>query len=306
MTTTIAAEFEVHRPRLFSLAYRLLGSAEEAEDAVQDAYLRYSGADRAGIEHPAAWLAKVVTNLCLNRLTSARARRERYVGTWLPEPVVTGDGALGPPPLPEGRGWCPQESAEQRDAVSMAMLVLLERLTPTERAVYVLREAFGYGHREIAGVLDLSEANCRQVYRRAVRRVGEPQARFEPASEQQEELVASFITAAREGDLAGLEKLLAADATWWSDGGGKVTAARWPIEGGPRIAHFLAGGGPKFSVGLDFVPVEVNGATGLATWAGDTLVGLAAFEVRDGLVTGVRAVVNPEKLAFARRQLARS
>ncbi|MGW0867311.1 RNA polymerase sigma-70 factor [Streptomyces sp. NPDC002611] len=295
MTTTIADEFEVHRPRLFSLAYRLLGSAEEAEDAVQDAYLRYSGADRTGIEHLAAWLAKVVTNLCLNRLTSARARRERYVGTWLPEPVVTGDGALGP-----------LESAEQRDAVSMAMLVLLERLTPTERAVYVLREAFGYGHREIAGVLDLGEANCRQLYRRAVRRVGEPQARFEPASEQQEELVASFITAAREGDLAGLEKLLAADATWWSDGGGKVTAARWPIEGGPRIAHFLAGGGPKFTVGLDFVPVEVNGATGLATWAGDTLVGLAAFEVRDGLVTGVRAVVNPEKLAFARRQLVRS
>jgi RNA polymerase sigma-70 factor (ECF subfamily) len=294
MTTTIADEFETHRPRLFSLAYRLLGSAEEAEDAVQDAFVRFSGADRAGIEHPAAWLAKVVTNLCLNRLTSARARRERYVGTWLPEPVVTADGTLGP-----------LESAEQRDAVSMAMLVLLERLTPTERAVYVLREAFGYGHREIAEVVDLSEANCRQLYRRAVRRVGEPQARFEPASEQQEQLVASFITAARDGDLAGLEKVLAADATWWSDGGGKVIAARWPIEGGHRIARFLAGGAPKFSVGLDFSPVEVNGATGLASWAGDTLVGLAAFEVRDGQVTGVRAVVNPEKLAFARRQLTR-
>ncbi|MEU1576085.1 RNA polymerase sigma-70 factor [Streptomyces collinus] len=294
MTTTSAEEFEVHRPRLFSLAYRLLGSAEEAEDAVQDVYLRYSSADRAGIEHPAAWLAKVVTNLCLNRLTSARARRERYVGTWLPEPVITSDGTLGP-----------LESAEQRDAVSMAMLVLLERLTPTERAVYVLREAFGYGHREIAGVLDLSEANCRQLYRRAVRRVGEPQARFEPASERQEELVTSFITAARDGDLAGLEKLLAADATWWSDGGGKVTAARWPIEGGAGIARFLAGGGPKFARGLDFVPAEVNGALGLASWAGDTLVGLSVIEVRDGLVTGVRAVVNPEKLAFARRQLTR-
>ncbi|MFI9752913.1 RNA polymerase sigma-70 factor [Streptomyces collinus] len=294
MTTTSAEEFEVHRPRLFSLAYRLLGSAEEAEDAVQDVYLRYSGADRAGIEHPAAWLAKVVTNLCLNRLTSARARRERYVGTWLPEPVITSDGTLGP-----------LESAEQREAVSMAMLVLLERLTPTERAVYVLREAFGYGHREIAGVLDLSEANCRQLYRRAVRRVGEPRARFEPASERQEELVSSFITAARDGDLAGLEKLLAADATWWSDGGGKVTAARWPIEGGAGIARFLAGGGPKFARGLDFVPAEVNGALGLASWAGDTLVGLSVIEVRDGLVTGVRAVVNPEKLAFARRQLTR-
>ncbi|MBR8640692.1 RNA polymerase sigma-70 factor [Streptomyces tuirus] len=294
MTTTLADEFEVHRPRLFSLAYRLLGSAEEAEDAVQDAYLRFSGTDRAGIEHPAAWLAKVVTNLCLNRLTSARARRERYVGTWLPEPVVTADGALGP-----------LESAEQRDAVSLAMLVLLERLTPTERAVYVLREAFGYGHREIAGVLDLSEANCRQLYRRAVQRVGEPQARFEAASEQQEELVRSFLTAARDGDLAGLEELLAADATWWSDGGGKVTAARWPIDGGHRIAHFLAGGAPKFSVGLDFTITEVNGATGVATWAGDTLVGLAAIEVRDGRIAGVRAVVNPEKLEFARRQLTR-
>ncbi|WP_399882742.1 sigma-70 family RNA polymerase sigma factor [Streptomyces sp. BBFR51] len=145
-TTPGADEFERHRPRLFSLAYRMLGSADEAEDTVQDAYLRFTAADRTGIEHPAAWLAKVVTNLCLTRLTSARARRERYVGTWLPEPVVTADGTLGP-----------LESAEQRDAVSTALLLLLERLTPTERAVYVLREAFAYGYREIAGALDLGE-----------------------------------------------------------------------------------------------------------------------------------------------------
>ncbi|WP_181361547.1 hypothetical protein [Streptomyces sp. A244] len=157
----------------------------------------------------------------------------------------------------------------------------------------------------IAGVLDLSEANCRRLYRRAVRRVGEPQARFEPASEQQEELVTSFITAARDGDLAGLEKRLAADATWWSDGGGKVTTARWPIEGGADIARFLAGGGPKFARGLDLVPVEVNGAPGPASWAGDTLVGLSVIEVRAGLVPGVRGVVNREKPTFARRQLTR-
>ncbi|MFB6938557.1 sigma-70 family RNA polymerase sigma factor [Streptomyces chartreusis] len=160
MTTARADEFETHRPRLFGLAYRMLGSAHEAEDTVQDAYLRFSGADRGAIEHPAAWLARVVTNLCLTRLTSARARREQYVGPWLPEPVITSDGTLGP-----------LESAEQRDAVSLAMLVLLERLTPTERAVYVLREAFAYGHREIAEVLELTEANCRQLYRRAVQRV---------------------------------------------------------------------------------------------------------------------------------------
>ncbi|MGW2833997.1 RNA polymerase sigma-70 factor [Streptomyces sp. NPDC001286] len=294
MSSATAEEFELHRPRLFGLAYRMLGSAEEAEDTVQDAYLRFSGADRAGIEHPAAWLAKVVTNLCLNRLTSARARRERYVGPWLPEPVVTSDGALGP-----------LESAEQREAVSMAMLVLLERLTPTERAVYVLREAFGYGHREIAGVLDVTEANCRQLYRRAVRRVGEDRARFEPAPERQAELVASFLNAARDGDLAGLEKLLTADVTWSSDGGGKVSAARRPVEGREKVARLAVGGAERFAAGLRYTPAEVNGEYGLAAWAGDALAGVVAFEVRDGLIAHLRVVVNPDKLDFVRRQLAR-
>lgn len=295
MSSAIADEFETHRPRLFGLAYRMLGSADEAEDAVQDAYLRFSGADRTGIEYPAAWLAKAVTNLCLTRLTSARARREQYVGCWLPEPVVTSDGTLGP-----------LESAEQRDAVSMAMLILLERLSPTERAVYVLREAFGYGHREIAGVLELSEANCRQLYRRAALRVGEDRSRFEPAPERQEELVASFLTAARDGDLAGLEKLLTADVVWSSDGGGKVSAARRPVEGLDKVARLAVGGAERFAAGLRFTAAEVNGETGLAAWAGDALVGMVAFEVRDGLISHVRAVVNPDKLGFVRRQLARA
>ncbi|MEU9480075.1 RNA polymerase sigma-70 factor [Streptomyces sp. NPDC048191] len=291
----LAHEFESHRPRLFGLAYRLLGSAHEAEDAVQDAYLRFSGADRASIEHPGAWLAKAVTNLCLTRLTSARARREEYPGTWLPEPVVTSDGTLGP-----------LESVERREQVSMALLVLLERLTPTERAVYVLREAFGYAHRDIAGVLDLSEANCRQLYRRAVARVAVPEGRFEPAPQRQEELVMSFLTAAREGDLAGLEKLLAADVTYWGDGGGKVSAVRRPIEGREKVVRFLVGGAERFTGGLDIVVMEVNGASALAGWAGDVLVGVAAFELRDGLIAHVRTVMNPDKLAYMRRQLARS
>lgn len=295
MSSATADEFETHRPRLFGLAYRMLGSADEAEDAVQDAYLRFSGADRAGIEHPAAWLAKVVTNLCLTRLTSARARREHYVGTWLPEPVITSDGTLGP-----------LESAEQRDAVSMAMLILLERLSPTERAVFVLREAFGYGHREIAAVLELGEANCRQLYRRAVQRVGEDRSRFDPAPERQEELVASFLTAARDGDLAGLEKLLTADVVWSSDGGGKVSAARRPVVGLDKVARLAVGGAERFAAGLDFTAAEVNGETGLAAWAGDALVGMVAFEVRDGLISHVRVVVNPDKLGFVRRQLARA
>ena len=293
MTSAIADEFETHRPRLFGLAYRMLSSAEEAEDTVQDAYLRFSGADRGAIEYPAAWLAKVVTNLCLTRLTSARARREQYVGPWLPEPVLTSDGALGP-----------LESAEQRDAVSMAMLVLLERLTPTERAVYVLREAFAYGHREIAGTLELTEANCRQLYRRAVRRVDEERARFEPAPERQEELVRSFLSAAREGDLGGLEKLLAADVVWSSDGGGKVSAARRPIEGRDKVFRFLAGATRTFLTGVDFTAIEINGAAALAAWEGDALLSVVAFDLRDGLVARAWAVVNPDKLDFVRRQLA--
>ena len=290
---TIADEFEAHRPRLFGLAYRLLGSADEAEDTVQDAYLRFDAAERTEIEYPGAWLAKVVTNLSLTRLTSARVRREQYVGTWLPEPVLTADGTLGP-----------FESAEQRDAVSMAMLLLLERLTPTERAVYVLREAFAYGHREIADVLDLTEANSRQLYRRAVQRVGEPGPRFDAAPEHQEELVTSFITAAREGDLTGLEKVLAADATWWGDGGGRASAARRPIEGREKVVRLLVGMAERWTTGLEFTPAEINGASGLTAWAGDELVGVLSFEVRGGVIGEVRAVVNPEKLGFVRGQLA--
>ncbi|MFJ8992830.1 RNA polymerase sigma-70 factor [Streptomyces sp. NPDC102279] len=304
MTTSPADEFETHRPRLFGLAYRLLGSAADAEDAVQDAYLRFGEADRPGIGRPGAWLAKVVTNLCLNRLTSARARRERYPGPWLPEPVVTGDGALGP-----------LESAEQRDAVSLALLVLLERLTPTERAVYVLREAFAYGHREIAGVLELSEANCRQLYRRAAQRIAAPQARFEAPPERQAELVASFLTAAREGDLAGLERLFAAEVTWWSDGGGKVSAARRPVVGRDKVLRFLAGVLVRSRAdGVRLSVTEVNGRAGLVargpggadgSAADGAVIGVVAFEVRDGVFTGVRAVLNPDKLEFVGRQSAR-
>ncbi|MFD5584600.1 MULTISPECIES: RNA polymerase sigma-70 factor [unclassified Streptomyces] len=294
MTTALAEEFETLRPRLFGLAYRMLGSAEEAEDIVQDAYLRLSGADRAGIAHLGAWLAKVVTNLCLNRLTSARARRESYVGTWLPEPVATSDGALGP-----------LESAEQRDAVSVAMLVLLERLTPTERAVYVLREAFGYGHREIAEVLDLGEANCRQLHRRALKRLEAAESRFEPAPERQRELVASFLAAAREGDLASLEKLLADDVVWWSDGGGKVSAALRPILGREKVLRFLVGATQKYAAELSLTQEEINGAGAVLLWAGGTLIGVTAFEYRDGLIASARIVMNPDKLDFVRRQLGR-
>jgi RNA polymerase sigma-70 factor (ECF subfamily) len=187
----VAEAFEAHRPRLFWLAYRLLGSASEAEDAVQDLYLRLHAADSALIESLPAWLTKVVTNLCLNRLTSARARREVYPGPWLPEPVLTDDRTLGP-----------QETAEQRESVSIALLSLMEQLSPTERAAFVLREAFAYTHFEIAEILEMSEANARQLYRRAKQRLGEPRQRFQPDRAQWRRLVDRFFTAASAGDVA--------------------------------------------------------------------------------------------------------
>ncbi|MDG4863709.1 RNA polymerase sigma-70 factor [Streptomyces sp. T-3] len=289
----LAEEFETHRPRMFSLAYRLLGSAEEAEDAVQDAYLRWNGTDREVIGQPAAWLAKVVTNLCLNRLTSARARREQYIGPWLPEPVLTSGGALGP-----------LESAEQRDAVSMALLVLLEQLTPVERAVYVLREAFAYSHREIADVLDRSEADCRQLYRRAAQRVQAGKPRFEARDGQWRGLVEQFMGAAREGDLAGLEKLLAQDVTWWADSDGKVSAARRPVVGSNPVARLVLGLMERFTAGLDFAFAEVNGCPAVVVLATGQPVSVVVVEAAEGVVTGLRAVRNPEKLEFLSRQLS--
>jgi RNA polymerase sigma factor (sigma-70 family) len=192
--------FEAERRRLFWLAYRLLGSASDAEDVLQTAFERWIAAD-GRVTTPALWLTTVVTNLCLKELSSARRRRERYAGTWLPEPVVTSGGALGP-----------LESAEQRDSVSFAVLVLLERLTPAERAVFVLQEAFDYSYGEIAQILGRSEAGCRQLRRRASQRLGTPARRFRPDRGQWRRLVEQFLAAAASGDVAGLERLLAEDA----------------------------------------------------------------------------------------------
>ncbi|MFJ8821866.1 RNA polymerase sigma-70 factor [Streptomyces sp. NPDC102467] len=288
-----AEEFESHRPRMFGLAYRMLGSAEEAQDTVQDAYLRLSATEPGSIGHLGAWLAKVVTNLCLNRLTSARVRREQYAGPWLPEPVLTSDGTLGP-----------LESAERRDSVSCALLLLLERLTPTERAVYVLREAFAYRYREIAGVLDLGEANCRQLYRRAAARIASPDGRFEPSGRVHRELVEAFVEAARAGDLTALEKTLAADVSWWGDGGGKVSAARRPVEGREKVLRFLVGTRERFAAGLEFTTAEVNGAAALVARGEEGVFAIVSFDVREGAIVTARAVLNPDKLGFVGRQLA--
>jgi RNA polymerase sigma-70 factor (TIGR02957 family) len=282
----VTEEFETHRPKLFGLAYRMLGSVAEAEDAVQDAYLRWRGAERESIDSPGAWLARVVTNLCLNRLTAARATRERYVGFWLPEPAPT--GAL-----------VPLETVEQRDSVSLAFLVMLERLTPAERAVFVLREAFSYGYREIAEVLDLSEANCRQLYGRARRRVGEA-PRFDAPGEQRRRIVERFLTAATSGDLAGLERLLADDVVTWADGGGRVRAALRPITGRERVVRYLAGVAARFGGGVEFGHADVNGQEAILARRGGELITVFVIEVSGGLIVGVRAVLNPKKLSHLR------
>ncbi|MFD0361745.1 RNA polymerase sigma-70 factor [Nocardia sp. GCM10030253] len=287
-----AEEFEGQRGRLFGVAYRMLGSAEEAEDVVQDAFVRWGGVDRAAIVSPSAWLAKVVTNLCLNRLTAARALREEYIGPWLPEPVLTAEGALGP-----------LESAEQRDSVSFALLVLLERLTPAERAVFVLREAFAYSYREIAEIMELSEANSRQLSRRARERVDDGHSRFQPDRRQSNELVERFFAAAREGDLRGLEEMLTADVISVADGGGKISSARRPVVGAERVARYLAGGFGRFATAMEIGFAEVNGQPALVGVDGGVLRGVAVADVLDGRIAALRIVTNPEKLGFLARQV---
>jgi len=285
------ADFERHRQRLFAVAYRLLGSAAEAEDAVQDTYLRWHAADQAEVHEPAAWLTKVLTNLCLNRLTSARARRESYIGPWLPEPVLT--------------ARTPLDTAELRESVTMAFLLLIERLTPAERAVFVLREAFEYSHREIADVLDLTEANCQQLYHRAKQRVAQDRRRFDADGEEKLRITKNFLVAARSGNMAALEGMLAEDVVAWADGGGKVTAARKPIRGRERAAVYLgwlAGDADGLEIRLD----EVNGEPAIVALLHGELSVVINLQIVDGLITDFRAIVNPDKLTYLARQVTQA
>lgn len=287
------ATFTAQRPRLFGLAYRMLGSAHDAEDVVQDAWLRWSDHGEA-VDNPAAWLTTVVTRLCLNRLDSARSRRETYVGPWLPEPILTTDPATGP-----------AATVEERESVSLALLTTLERLTPPERAVYVLREAFGHSHAEVASVLDVTEAGSRQLHTRARRHLatapGVPAARADVGP-----LLARFVAAARNGDVAGLESLLAADVTVWSDGGGKVSAARRPVHGRDAVARFLVGILDRGRWRGRGAAAEINGALAVLAFQNDELAGVLTVEVVGDEVRAVRILRNPDKLAFLADQVSRS
>jgi RNA polymerase sigma-70 factor (ECF subfamily) len=290
--------FQTHRPALFAVAYRMLGSATDAEDILQDAWLRFAGARPSDLRSAKAYLTTIVTRLCLDRLKSARATREEYVGPWLPEPVVTSDRPG------------PERSLAQAESVTLAFMVLLETLSPEERAVFLLREVFDYEYDEIAQMLETTSANCRQLFHRAKGRIAERKPRFREAMDEKRPLVERFVRAFSEGSEAGLTSVLAEDIGFWSDGGGKVLAARRPIFGRDQVVSLLLGfrrtapalGVPLESVTLDIV--EVNGEPAVLLRVAGRLDGVYVMAVEEGAITAIRVVRNPDKLTYIEHQLA--
>ena len=284
----LATAHDSLRPLMFSLAYRMLGSVAEAEDVVQDAFLRIHAtlSDGLQMDSPDAFATTVTSRLAIDALRSARHRRERYVGTWLPEPLLGSESDD------------PAERVEMQETVSTAFLVLLERLSPLERAVFLLREAFGYDYADIAEVVDKSEANCRQILTRARKRLEAERPRFEPSTERHRELTEEFLAAVTEGDLAGLERLLADDVVFYADGGGKAPAIQHPLHGATPVARFLLGlvrRGRPMGVRLEPVVANAQPALRLATSDGAVL-GVLSFEIADGRVVAFRNQINPDKL----------
>ncbi len=282
---TRAEEFEELRSLLFAIAYRITGSVTEAEDAVQEAWLRFEQSPTEPTSTK-AFLSAVVTRISIDVLRSARVRREQYVGEWFPEPLLTD-------PYED-----PERSAELADSVSMAALLLLERLSPLERAVFVLREVFGFGFSEIATTVGRSEAACRQLVVRARRHMEEGRPRFEADRREREELAARFFEALREGDVAGLQELLAADVQMTGDGGGKAPQLARTLVGALRVARLLAETFPLLPrIGATLEQHELNGQPGAILRDKDGLVVFAlALDVLDGRIQTIRSVSNPDKL----------
>jgi RNA polymerase sigma-70 factor (TIGR02957 family) len=281
-------DYSEFRPLMFSIAYRMTGSVSDAEDIVQEAFLRLTRVlrDGASIDAPKAYLATATTRLAISHLRSARVRREAYVGAWLPEPLVA-DTDPGP-----------AERAEMSDSLSMAFLVLLESLAPTERAVFLLHEVFGYDYKEIADITGKSEPNCRQILARARRHIDEGKPRFEASREQREEVARRFFAAAEGGDMNGLLELLAPDVVSIGDGGGKAWATARPIHGAQQVARFMLGlyrQGPKWGATIELA--WVNGQPGAVTHDRDgRVINVFALDIADGMVQAIRSVVNPDKL----------
>lgn len=278
--------FNDYRALLFAIAYRMVGSVMDAEDIVQEAYLRWQRSEETDVQSPKAFLSAIVTRLSIDHLRAAHTQRETYVGPWLPEPIVTEQE----PDV--------AETAALHESLSMAFLVLLETLTPLERAVFLLHDVFGYDFREIAGIVEKSEANCRQLAHRARQQVHARRPRFDPVPEHSEQLTQQFIAACTNGDLSGLLATLADDVTLWSDGGGKTQAATRPVYGADRVATFLLGVARKAWKPWDARPwpMTVNGQPGFVFTVADKVANTMAFDIVDGHIHAIRIVLNPEKL----------
>jgi RNA polymerase sigma-70 factor (TIGR02957 family) len=283
--------FDRHRRLLFTVAYQMLGSVADAEDTVQDAWLRWSAADRGAVADERAYLVRVVSRLALDRLRSARAQRETYVGSWLPEPLLTGPATDAAPD--------PAEAAELGEQVSLAVLVVLETLSPVERAVFVLREVFGMSWSEVAGVLDRSEAAVRQLGHRAREHVQARRPRFDTDRRSAREVTERFLAAAIGGNVESLLAAMSPGVVLLSDGGGKVKAPRRAIEGADKVARFLAAVAPQGAdvPGLRAGVAEVNGAPAVVAWTDDGPYLALQLVLVDGLVEQVLFIANPEKLA---------
>ncbi len=275
---------------MFAVAYRMLGAVQDAEDAVQDAWLRWSAAPRSEVASPRAYLARIVVSAALDRLRSARARREAYIGPWLPEPLLT-----------EARPD-PAERAELAESVSVAMLVVLESLAPAERAVFVLREVFGFSYAEIGAALGRSDAAVRQLGHRAREHVQARRPRFDVDQNQQREVTQRFLAAAVGGDIEGLMTVLAPDVTLVTDGGGKARAALRPIIGADKVARFLAAISSQPYMGMEISGMslevaEINGGPGTLVTADGQAIAVLTLTVADGRIAAIQALLNPDKLS---------
>jgi RNA polymerase sigma-70 factor (ECF subfamily) len=276
--------FNQHRSLLFAIAYRMLGTVTDAEDMVQETFLRWHQTAEATVKSAKTYLSTIITRLCIDRLRSARVQREQYVGPWLPEPILT------------QQSDDPAVQVELADSLSMAFLVILESLSPIERAVFLLREVFDYDYDEIAQMVGKTPANCRQILRRSRQRIAERRPRFTVSHQQQEQITVKFMEASTQGDLQGLMALLARDATYWSDGGGQVTAALKPLQGAMKVARFLLALRRKWLSTAVVRVIEINGKPGMMTLVDSRIHSVTTFDIVDGYIQSIYAVRNPEKL----------
>lgn len=286
MNPNVTDLFNSYRPLLFSIAYRMLGSAADAEDIVQEAYLRWERASDEEVRSPKSYLSTIVTRLSIDQLRKEKARREVYTGSWLPEPLMTSHN----PNL--------TSTVELAESLSVAFLLLLETLAPVERAVFLLREVFDYEYVEVAEIVGKSEANCRQIVRRAQAHLRERRPRFPVSREHQEQMIQSFVRACSEGDMDGLVNLLTHDIVFTTDGGGKVQAALNPIYGIDKVARFIFAIVARLNAVPDtsFAFSEINGQPGIITYSGNMPSGTLTFSYDGDRFSAIQSVVNPDKL----------